>query len=94
MVAGQPMEKSGNNSLQKKGSGTSRLANTSTRTIMGSNGHSTESVDDNERVGMAQKRRLQGNRWKNQQLQGNRWKNQGIILSKRKHQNQHQVQVD
>jgi hypothetical protein len=51
-VAGQSMEKLGSNSLQKKVSGTSRLANTSTRTIMGSNGHSTKSVDDNERVGM------------------------------------------
>jgi hypothetical protein len=46
-VAGQSMEKSGNNSLQKKAS---RSA-TGTRTMMGSNGHSTGSVDD-ESVGM------------------------------------------
>jgi hypothetical protein len=52
MVAGQLMEKSGNNSHQKKISGTSRLANTSTRTMMRSNGHATGSVDDDERVGM------------------------------------------
>jgi hypothetical protein len=50
MVAGQLMEKSGNNSHQKKISGTSRLANTSTRTMMRSNGHATGSVDDDERV--------------------------------------------
>jgi hypothetical protein len=52
MVAGQSMEKSGNYSLQKKISGTSRLANTNTRTLMRSNGHATGLVDDNERVGM------------------------------------------
>jgi hypothetical protein len=56
LLAGQSMVKSGSKSLQKKPSrsalaGTSRLANTSTRTMMGSNGHSTGSVDD-ERVGM------------------------------------------
>jgi hypothetical protein len=54
-VAGQSMEKSGNNSLQKKASrsasGTSRLANTRTNSMMGSNGHATGSVD-NKRVGM------------------------------------------
>jgi hypothetical protein len=53
MVAGQSMEKSGNNRLQKKILGTSRLANTSIRTMMRSNGHATGSVDDDERcVGM------------------------------------------
>jgi hypothetical protein len=61
-VAGQSMEKSGqsveklgNTSLQKEisraASDTSRLANTSTRSMMmGSNGHATESVDDDARV--------------------------------------------
>jgi hypothetical protein len=52
MVAGQSMEKSRDNSLKKKVSGTSRLANTSTRMMMRSNGHATGSVDNNERVGM------------------------------------------
>jgi hypothetical protein len=49
-VAGQSVVKSGSNYFQKKASrsasGTSRLANISTRTTMGSNGHSTGSVDN------------------------------------------------
>jgi hypothetical protein len=52
MVAGQSMEKLGDNSLQKKILGTRRLANTSTRMMMRSNGCATGSVDDDERVGM------------------------------------------
>jgi hypothetical protein len=55
LVAGQSVVKSGSKSLQKKSSGSasgkSRLANTSTRTMMGSNGHSTGSMED-ARVGM------------------------------------------
>jgi hypothetical protein len=98
LVAGQSVEKSGSKSLQKKQSrsasaGTSRVATTSTSlTMMGSNGHPTESVDNDERVGMDLEASVAGQSMEKSTAAEQSMESQGIILSKRKHQDHHQVQ--